>query len=298
MGTITLDDRDEAVLERLRKGDTDVETLAESVNADADCLWDRLPELADNGLVERADDAYALTEDGARAVEATPIGAKDDRIDTPPEVEERIEAFDLRPDREEALRNAFSFLHYWGETSGAEVIDGVYSENPAGFESEREWWTELVRDRLAELPCVEPPASNHEPWRYAGTPGVEHRTDDGRVAPPGDEFERTSVRFALERLDLAGDERRAVRRAFDRLLSEGEVTTDELEEAYSDRPAGYDSVSEWWSDCIRPAFESLPGVESGNADGKRWRYRSADEGPMSSEPGAELPDGPLGPDER
>lgn len=182
MGTITLDEQDEAVLERLRQGDADVEALAESVNADVEYLDDRLPELADNGLVERVDDAYALTDDGARALEATPIGAKDDRIDTPPAVEERIEAFDLRPDREDALRNAFSFLHYWGEASGTEVIDGVYSENPAGFESEREWWTECVRDRLAELPTIEAPGSTDGLWRYEGTPVVEERTDDGGAA--------------------------------------------------------------------------------------------------------------------
>ena len=307
MGTITLDDRDRAVLERLRESDADAapDALADAADVDAGYLRERLPELADNGLVARTDgDAYELTDDGMRAVEATSVGAKDDRIDTPPAVEERIGSFGLRPDREEALRNAFSFLHYWGEATGSEIVDGVYTENPAGFESEPEWWTGLVRDRLAELPTVEPPASEGEPWRYADTPVVEKRTDDGRVAPRTDVSERSSVRFALERLDLGTEERRAVRRAFDRLIAEGTVSASELqEEVYPDHEAGYGSADEWWEACLRPALEALPGVErqegeEGEREGEgRWRYRSVETGPMSTAPGAEQPDEPLGPDD-
>jgi DNA-binding Lrp family transcriptional regulator len=300
MGTITLDDRDRAVLEHLRETDAAaVDALAEATGVDIDDLRDRLPELADNGLVGRtAADAYELTDDGMRTVEATPVGAKDDRIDTPQAVEERIDGFDLRPDREEAVRNAFSFLHYWGEAVGSEIVDGVYSEDPAGFESEVEWWDDFVRDRLAELPSVEPPGSDDEPWRYAGTPIVEKRTEDGRTAPPADGFERTSVKFALERLDLDDEERRAVRGAFDRLLVEGTVTESEFRgEVYPDREAGYGSVSEWLDDCLRPALEALPGVERIHEEGgaERWRYRSAEGGPMSTAPGAEVPDESLRP---
>jgi DNA-binding Lrp family transcriptional regulator len=303
MGTITLDDRDRAVLERLREAgtDADVDSLAEAVGVDDDYLRDRLPELADNGLVARTTgDAYELTDDGMRTVEATSVGAKDDRIDTPQAVEERIERFDLRPDREEAVRNAFSFLHYWGEAFGSEIVDAVYSENPAGFESEAEWWDGFVRDRLAELPSVEPPASDDGPWGYADTPVVEKRTDDGRVAPSDDEFERSSVKFALERLDLDDEERRAVRRAFDRLLAEGTVTASEFRaEVYPENEAGRGSASEWWDDCLRPALEALPGVErvDEGEGAERWHYRSTEEGPMSTAPGAELPDEPFGPDD-
>lgn len=299
MGTITLDDRDRAVLELLRESDADPDSLAESAGVDAGYLQERLPELADNGLVARTDgDVYELTDDGMRAVEATAVGAKDDRIDTPPAVEERIEAFELRPDREEAVRNAFSFLHYWGEASGSEIVDGVYSENPAGYESEREWWDECVRDRLAALPKVEPPGSAEEPWRYADTAVVEKRTDDGRVASRTDVTDRSSVKFALERLELGDDERHAVRRAFDRLLAEGSVSASELrQEVYPGHEAGYGTASAWWEECLRPALESLPDVEREEGTEGRWRYRSVGEGPMSTAPGAAQPDEPLGPDD-
>lgn len=178
MGTITLDDRDEAVLERLREADADAESLAEHLDLEVSHLRERLPELADNGLVERSDGGrYALTGDGTRALEATGDGSLDDRLDTPPAVEERIRSFGLRPDREAAVRNAFAFLHYWGAASATEIVDAVYAETPAGFDSERAWWDGCVRDRLAVLPAVEPPESDDGAWRYTGTAVVEERAD-------------------------------------------------------------------------------------------------------------------------
>lgn len=177
MVTITLDDRDEAVLERLRRDDTDVESLAESVGVDAEYLRDRLPELADNGLVERVDgEEYALTDHGTRAV-AEPIELAAERMETPPDVDEHVRSLELRPDREAALRDAFSFLRYWGQAYGSEIVDAVYDETPAGYDSGRAWWDDCVRERLAALPSVEPPASDDEPWRYDGPSVVEERSD-------------------------------------------------------------------------------------------------------------------------
>ena len=281
MENITLDERDRAVLERLREGEADADALAEGVGADREYLDDRLPELADNGLVEPAGDAYALTDDGDRVIEATATGGMDDRVDTPPEVEGRILAFDLPPDRESALRGAFAFLQYWGEASAGEIVDGVYSETPAGFDSPAEWWEECVRDRLAELPRVEPSRSTDEPWRYDGTPVVEE-SGDGRDVASGVTGE-TSVRFALARLDLDDDARLAVRRVFDLLVEVGEVSaTEAIEQVYPDHDAGYPSPTGWWDDCVRPALESLPGVEGVDGDRERWRYHAVDTEPPSA----------------
>lgn len=295
MGNITLDDRDRAVLERLCQGDADVETLAAAASCGAADLRERLPELADNGLVEQTDGGYAVTDSGRRAILASPAGTRDNRIDTPPDVEERIESLDLRTDGEAAVRTAFTFLQYWGEAFGGEIVDAVYSENPAGFESREAWW-EWVREHLEALPSVEPPRSTDRQWRYSGTPIVEKHTDDGRLVLEGSASSRSSARFALEHRDLDAGERTAVGAAFDLLVREGELTADEIENrAYPDHDAGYESASEWWNDLVRPALESLPGVEQ--SDGADvLAYRQTDEGPMSTDPGAETPDEPLGPE--
>ena len=279
MVNVTLDDRDRAVLERLRAGAADVDALAESVPADADHLRDRWPDLADNGLVDReSGDRYRLTDDGRRVVEAVGTGAQDDRLDTPPAVEGRILAFDLPPDHEAALRGAFAFLHYWGDATAAEIVDAVYSEDPAGFDDPLAWWRECVRDRLAELPGVEPARSPGEPWRYDGVALVESDGEDGRNVAGAAVTEGTSARFALERLDLDAETQRAVRRVFSLLVELGDVSeTEAKEQVYPDYDAGYGSPDEWWTDGVRPALESLPGVEHASGDRERWRYRTVDE---------------------
>ncbi|RDI69787.1 helix-turn-helix domain-containing protein [Halopelagius longus] len=291
MVNITLDERDRAVLERLREGEADVESVAESVSASAAHLRERLPELADNGLVERTgDDRYAVTSNGERVVEASPAGTKDNRIDTPPDVEGEIASFDLPPDREEAVRNAFAFLHYWGAASESEIIDDVYSEDPAGFES-REEWAEFVREHLARLPSVEPPSGDEEQWRFTGTAIVEEPTDDGRNVLGSEDASDSSAKFALERLEMDEDERSAVRAAFGLLVTENEADADGIRDrVYPDHSAGYDSPDDWWDDCVRDAFESLPGVERRDGDEERWQYRQTESGAASSNPGAELPD--------
>lgn len=279
MVNVTLDDRDRAVLERLRAGTADVDDLAESVPADADHLRDRLPELADNGLVDReSGDRYRLTDDGARVVEAAGTGAQDDRVDTPPAVEGRILAFDLPPDREAALRSAFAFLHYWGDATAAEIVDAVYSEDPAGYDDALAWWRECVRDRLAELPGVDPARSPGDPWRYEGEAVVDAGSEDGRDVAGAAVTGETSARFALERLDLEAGAGRAVRRVFSLLVELETVSeTEAKEQVYPDHDAGYRSPDEWWADAVRPALESLPGVERADGDRERWRYHASDD---------------------
>lgn len=295
MVTITLDERDREALERLRDGDADAGSLAEHVGCDPSYLRTRLPELADNGLAERVDDGYAITASGERAIASTPVGREDDRVDTPAEVERQLESFDLRVDREAAVRSAFAFLSYWDAVSEGELVDAVYSEHPAGFESHEEWWTEFVREHLADLPQVEPPDSTDLLWRFTGAPGVEEPTEDGRTAPGDAVPMGSSVTFALEHLDMDDEERSAIRAAFDRLVWASEVSATDLRESvYPDHDAGYGSASEWWDDCIRPAFGHLPGVQPSDESGHVWQYRQPTEGSMSSDPGANVPDGPPG----
>jgi len=275
MGTITLDDRDTAILQRLSRDDAAVEGLADDVDCDRAYLEDRLPELADNGLVRPVrEDAYAITESGRRSVDAPGDGTADEGIDTPEAVEQHIESFDLRPDREEAVRNAFGFLQYWGAATGGEIVDGVYSENPAGFETSEAWWDECVCDRLADLPPVDPPERDESEWTYADTPIVDRPCDGRDVAD--DEVTEPSARFALERADLDAAERNAVRAAFDLLVREGDANADELQRrVYPDHDAGYDSPEAWWEDCVGATFASVPGVEQTNPDRDLWEYRQS-----------------------
>ncbi|WP_225333217.1 hypothetical protein [Halomicrobium urmianum] len=316
---VTLDDRDTATLWRLRRGDADVGTLAETVRCDPSPLQDRLAELADNGLVAAVDGGYRITSDGERVLAASGTGADDDRIDTSPDVEQRIESFALRADREAAVRSAFAVLHYWGDATRGEIIDAVYSEDPAGYETRDEWWGEGVRaneasagseddqressgvrEYLADLPTVDPPDSPDAPgatWRYEGTPTVAELTDDGRVL-----LERAvtpfSARFAVERLDLSDDERAAVRAAVDWLVREGESDAEGIADAvFGNYPAGHDSPEKWWASCVEPAFEAIPGVQRADSEEERWRYRQRSIGRTSTDPGAGLPDESLASDE-
>ncbi|WP_232702448.1 winged helix-turn-helix domain-containing protein [Halobacterium wangiae] len=270
----TLDERDRAILERLHRGETDVESLAGTVNTSPEDVREHLPRLLDNGLVERVgDDTYALTEDGERVVAASPAGLQDNRIDTPEDVEAAIESYDLRPDREEAVRNAFAFLHYWGEATAPEIVDAIFPEDPAEYDDSDAWWTELVRDRLAALPSVDPPDSPNGAWRYDGTPTVDQRTDDSRLllGPKGNR--RNSVKFALERLPVEDDERQAVRAAFELLAESDDATATAFrEQVYPDRDAGYESADDWWA-FVREHLAELPGVErEGDGNEAVWRY--------------------------
>ncbi|AHG05335.1 hypothetical protein HALDL1_12545 [Halobacterium sp. DL1] len=280
MASNTLDDRDRAILERLHGEETDVESLAGTVNASPEQIRERFPRLLDNGLVEQVrEDTYALTEDGQRVVAASPAGTQDNRIDTPADVEAAIQSFDLRPDREEAVRNAFAFLHYWGEATAPEIVDAIFPEDPAEYDDSDAWWADLVSDRLAALPSVDAPDSPNGEWQFEGAPIVDQRTDDGRLllGPKGNR--RNSVKFALERLPIEDDERQAIRAVFELLAERDEATAAEFrEQVYPERDAGYESPDEWWG-FVQDHLAELPGVErTGDGDDALWRYRRTDAG--------------------
>lgn len=266
MGTPTLDDADRTVLERLADGPR---TAAELDDLD-DEPAERLDALAESGLVVGSEDGYELTDSGRRVIEAPGDASADDRIDVPDGVEAALERADLAPDRAAALRGAFAFLSYWGEATPYEIRDAVYSEQPAGYDSSKAWWDDLVGDRLADLPEIEPAGDGA--WRYAGRPGVDDPSVDGRHGP-GDDAPYGDAKHALESLDLAADERAAVHACFaflaDRGEADGEAVVDTV---YDDHPAGYGSREDWW-ERVSDALGEIPGITN---DGGTWRYEEHD----------------------
>ncbi|MFC6905464.1 hypothetical protein [Halalkalicoccus tibetensis] len=261
METPTLDDADRTVLERLANGPR---TAAELDGFDDPA--ERLDALAESGLVVDGEDGYELTDSGRRVIEAPGDASADDRIDAPDEVEAALEDADLAPDRAAALRGAFAFLSYWGEASAHEIRDAVYSEQPAGYDSSEAWWDDLVGDRLADLPEIEP--ADDGAWHYAGRPGVDEPSVDGRHGPD-DDAPYGDAKHALESLDLDRDERAAVHAAFALLADDGEADEERIAALHDDHPAGFGSAEEWY-DRIGALLAELPGVER---EGGTWRYR-------------------------
>lgn len=262
MGTPTLDDTDRRILERLAAGPR---SPAEFDDLDA-APADRLDALAESGLVVAGEDGYGLTDSGRRVIEAPGDTTADDRIDVPDEVEAALDRADLAPDQAAALRGAFAFLAYWGEATAHEIRDAVYSEQPAGYGSSKAWWDDLVGDRLAELPEIEPAGDGK--WRYAGRPGVDDPSVDGRHGP-GDDAPYGDAKHALESLDLGRDERAAAHACFAFLADRGEADGEAIAEAtYDDHPAGYGSHEDWWG-RVSDALGEIPGITN---DGGTWRY--------------------------
>lgn len=271
MSSNTLEGLGRAILEAIEGRRTDAGTLDAEFDASSEELDEQLSQLVENALVrEVGEGEYELTENGVRVLNATPVGERDERIDTPERVERAIEEFDLRPDEETAVRSAFSFLRYWGQATAAEIVDATYSEEPAGYGTADRWWADCVAERLAALPDVDPPTGgteesggqNAERWRYTDGAVVEEPDRDGReVRGSGTDAPFGSVRHAFEELDLTDAERTAARTAF-AVLSEREGATEsELADAvYDEQPAGYGSSDEW-SNWLCGLLEELPNVD-------------------------------------
>ena len=92
-------------------------------------------------------------------------------------VERSIDEFSLPPDAEQAVRKTVSFLQYWGEATTAELVDGCYSESPAGYDTADRWWS--AGDRFGRF--------DSGTVGYENTPVVETPDDeDGRDVPDPD----------------------------------------------------------------------------------------------------------------
>lgn len=231
-------------------------------------LDERLDQLVENGLVRQTGEGYELLENGRRVLVATPAGALDERIDTPAHVENRLAGFDLRADEEAAVRGAFTLLRYWGDATSAELVDGIYSEDPAGYDSASTWWA-FVHERLAALPDVRVSSDGLvEWWSYSCDAVVD---EDGRET--GTEFHTPgSARHGIERQALSESERTAARVAFGVLFDAGRISATELvERVYDEHPAGHGSPDEW-ADWLTTVFDGVPGIDRESEDGTVWVY--------------------------
>lgn len=313
MGNDTLDAADRAVLAAIGGGRVSEGTIESRLDPPPDDLADRLALLRENALVRPAGaDKWELTENGVRALNAPGTGGVDERIDTPSEAEAAIESLELSPGERNAVRNAFSYLRYWGDATSAEIVDGVYSEAPAGYEDADRWWRDCVGRRLAALPSVEGAADAGPAawWEYGGPAAVERSAGrDGRAVLDDAASARSgSVRHGLEEAATDDEERRAARAAFAVLYDRGSATSAALVEAANhlendeatvdpgvehgapdgslvvEHPSGFES-GDAWAARLTELFAVVPGIEreshSESADEVVWSYRP--------EPDAEVP---------
>lgn len=158
MSSNTIDALGRAILETLDEGPTSIDTMEATFDTTRETLESHLQQLIDNALVQEAPEGtYELTDNGRRLLRATPTGEYVDRTDIPPPVERAVASFSLPPDEEQAVRTTFSFLAYWGDATTAELVDGCYSESPAGYETPEDWWAHCIENRLESVPLVDAP---------------------------------------------------------------------------------------------------------------------------------------------
>lgn len=266
-----LTEADRRLLAVLGDEPRDLHALADAVETSPTVLDERLDALGDNGLVVRDGECYRRTESGRRLVR-TAGGRMDEAVDTNPAVERAIATLDHDPEVADAVRAAYSFLRYWGETTEDELVDAIYPEWPAGFPTADEWWT-TVGEGLESIPDVEPPATGAVPptWRYAGKPEVTTPEADGFL-PSERRGHHTygSVRHAIHSLDLSATDRDVVRIAFGELRRRGTASERDLVDAVVAARPKDDDAEGRETELVHRAFSALPGVE--RVDGDRWRY--------------------------
>lgn len=271
-------DEDLRILWSVDAGRSDAGSIAAEVDPDRASVQERLDVMVDNGLLRESSGRYELIDSGRRLLESPGDGSADDRIDVPDVVERELAALDLGEDRKSAVRGSFAFLRYWGSATGSEIRDAIFSEYPAGFDARDAWWTDCVEPALGSLPGIERPDDSEGAWRFDGLPGVQDGTLDGRIASGGDseDVQFGSAKHAMEGLPLSDEERASVSAAFSLLERRGEATAAELGDVFeASSLSEHDSLDEWAEACIRPAFESIPGVDRAADD--RWTYRATDE---------------------
>lgn len=95
-----------------------------------------------------------------------------------------------------------------------------------------------------------------------------HTGTDERVEPMAGASRRTDglsrrLETAIQMLeDIDERERAAIYEACHFLHQHGPTTEETLRErVYPQHSGGYENENRWWTDCVRPAFDALPGVE-------------------------------------
>lgn len=101
-------------------------------------------------------EASALFTDGRRVISRThPVYG---------DVKHALESLDRTEAEREAARAAFVRLYRRGEVTERDLCETVYPEHPAGYESSRAWWKEMLAETFEELPGVE--RTGEHGWRY------------------------------------------------------------------------------------------------------------------------------------
>ncbi|MFC6963152.1 winged helix-turn-helix domain-containing protein [Halocatena marina] len=275
---LTLTTRDRIVLRLLAEAPVSCNEIAATVEWSATDLEGRLESLEENGLLwERDNGTYTLTGSGFRVLETSGSDNRDCQIDVSDQIQQTIGELNLRPDRAKAVQSAAAFLQYWGQASESEIIDGIYSERPSGYESADEWWQTFMRETLASLPDIKPPTNGATVWQYAGTPEIEEHTEDGRSFLESSPTSYGSVKHALETLALTADQRAAVHAAFVVLRHNSTASETALKrESYERVKPTTMSAEAWWSLRIEPILQKLPGIE--RVDEQTFHYTGDDVG--------------------
>lgn len=180
--------------------------VTDDLPIDAERLRDRLDDLHERGLVERADDLPGEQWRPAEGVDAT-VPESEVETDTeaqatvtgtetpaqeietpespPPEPQESVPGEPYRPpedafeafdppgtpeqtaQRREALRQAYAYLRERERASRDDLVSAVFPEARGAYEQPDDgWWEEVVRPGLAQLPDVE--SDDGDEWRYTG----------------------------------------------------------------------------------------------------------------------------------
>lgn len=276
MDELTIRSSDLLILENIDKFGGAAHSLPESLALSESEIRQRLSKFVDNGIIRVVGaDTFELTASGHRLLDISQNRRQSSEIDIPTPVETVITGFELRPYEAEAIRRSYAFLRFWRSATTDEIIDGIYSEYPAGYQSSDEWWSNLVRDQLGVVPDVVPPTLGDTQWKYTGDFTGDEPDVDGRVHQLKS-GRYSSVKQALERNSLNNDERSAIKATLTFLQNRGVATEQEIRTAvFTEYPAGYDNASVWWTNLVRDILAGLACIESLSstaADNQIWRY--------------------------
>jgi len=93
-------------------------------------------------------------------------------MDASPSVKRAINAFEgtasaapLKERQRTALYAAYRYLRDRGTAKKDAIVGDVYPDHPAGYEDAQQWWEELLRPGLQELPGVTY-QQNSGRWQY------------------------------------------------------------------------------------------------------------------------------------
>lgn len=127
-----------------------------------ECIRDHLASLPtvrspDGGLLWRytGEIETDTTEDGRHIAGPTAVGS----------VRHQIEHIECTESERTAVRAAFDFICERGAVSATELMEAVYEDYPAGYETAERWWQDRISGALATLSNVRSDSTG-KTWRY------------------------------------------------------------------------------------------------------------------------------------